>query len=250
MRFSAHLLSFLIVILALGTPQAGDLNLNEIFKSGGSSSITTSPSKRRPSTRRPRRYIRSMKNAVQLDIPIVSKQDDSWSCGINASAMVLNYYGHDVTYEGLREERKDRFKIPKTIPILNKIPTGTIPVYRLGTHPSDVKAILGAYRKKIRVRKHTSLNLIKAVLNSKKPVIALIRPKVKTIKIKDLVEIQQPNLHWIVVSGYNNKNSKIYYYDTYAKGEEEMSESEFLEEWDWDIPGMGALGVHSRTVVY
>lgn len=241
---------FLLLAISSVSLNAGNLNLNEIFKPPQDS--TTNDQERRS---RPRRYVRSIASSVRLTMPAVDKQDDSWSCGINSSARVLKYYGHDVSYKGLREKRKAPFqasgpveKVLNATPIIKKIPH-EIPIYKLGTKPTDVRNILRQYRRNVWVRKHTSLSLIKAVLQSNRPVITLIRPSKKTFEAGP-IEIQLPTLHWIVVSGYDRDKALIYYYDTYANDERSMTEKVFLEKWDWDIPGMGALGVHSRTVVY
>lgn len=187
--------------------------------------------------------------SLRLTLPRVKSQDDDWSCGINSSTRVLKYYGHNVTYDQLRTIRKKKFQIP----VLNRLPfaRGSVPLYRFGTRPGGVRDILNIYRRGTRIEEETQLSRVLSILRLKKPVITLIRPNNVTRSLPFGKTITLPTLHWIVVSGFDEDQKKIYYYDTTGNNERSYTYDQFMTRWNWDhkLFRMG-LRFKPRTIVY
>ena len=195
------------------------------------------------------RATRAPVRSIRLKMPWVKTQDDNWSCGINSSTRVLKYHGNNVTYDQIRDIRKKKFRIP----LLNRLPfaRGSVPLYQLGTRPGGVRDLLNIYRRGSRVETGIQLSRILQILRLKKPVIALIRPNDRTQKLPFGKTISLPLLHWIVISGFDEDQRKIYYYDTYANNERSYSYERFLQRWNWDhkLISVG-LKFKPRTIVY
>jgi len=185
----------------------------------------------------------------RIVLPAVKTQDDDWSCGINSATRVLKFHGHNVNYDQMREIRKKKFQIP----LVNRLPfaRGSTPLYRLGTRPGGVVELLKIHRRNSYSETQSSLSRIKQLLRFNRPVIALIRPSDRKINLAFGKKLTLPSLHWIVVSGYDQKLKRIYYYDTYANDERYYSEDRFMERWDWNHKLIKhALRFKPRTIFY
>ncbi len=188
-------------------------------------------------------------NEKRLVLPAVKTQDDDWSCGVNSATRVLKFHGHNVNYDQMREIRKKKFRIP----LVNRLPfaRGSTPLYKLGTRPGGIVELLKIHRRNSFSESQSSLNRIKQLLRFNRPVITLIRPSDRKINLPFGKKLTLPSLHWIVVSGYDEKLKRIYYYDTYANEERYYSEERFMERWDWNHRLIKhALRFKPRTLVY
>ena len=185
----------------------------------------------------------------RLVLPAVKTQDDDWSCGVNSATRVLKFHGHNVNYDQMREIRKKKFRIP----LVNRLPfaRGSTPLYKLGTRPGGVVELLKIHRRNSFTEAQSSLARIKQLLRFNRPVITLIRPSDRKINLAFGKKLTLPSLHWIVVSGYDEKLKRIYYYDTYANEERYYSEEKFMGRWDWNHRLIKhALRFKPRTLVY
>ena len=174
----------------------------------------------------------TLPRSVRLTLPTVKSQDDDWSCGVNSSARVLKFYGHNVTYDQLRNLRKRKFQIP----LLNRLPfaRGSVPFYRFGTRPGGVKELVNIYRRDVQILEQTQLANILHVLRQNRPVISLIKPDDITRKLPFGRQIRLPVLHWIVVSGFDEDQRRIYYYDTNGNSERSYTYDQFMARWNWN----------------
>ena len=195
-------------------------------------------------------YRRSpLPNEKRLVLPPVKTQDDDWSCGVNSATRVLKFHGHNVNYDQMRQIRKKKFRIP----LVNRLPfaRGSTPLYKLGTRPGGVVELLKIHRRNSFSESQSSLKRLKQLLRFNRPVITLIRPSDRKINLPFGKKLTLPSLHWIVVSGYDEKLKRIYYYDTYANEERYYSEEKFMERWDWNHRLIKhALRFKPRTLVY
>ena len=164
-------------------------------------------------------------NEKRLVLPPVKTQDDDWSCGVNSATRVLKFHGHNVNYDQMRQIRKKKFRIP----LVNRLPfaRGSTPLYKLGTRPGGVVELLKIHRRNSFSESQSSLKRLKQLLRFNRPVITLIRPSDRKINLPFGKKLTLPSLHWIVVSGYDEKLKRIYYYDTYANEERYYSEEKF-----------------------
>ena len=132
--------------------------------------------------------------------------------------------------------RCEKYEKKFRVPLINRLPfaRGSTPLYRLGTRPGGVVELLKIHRRNSFSETQSSLARIKQLLRFNRPVITLIRPSDRKIKLAFGKKLTLPSLHWIVVSGYDEKLKRIYYYDTYANEERYYSEERFMERWDWN----------------
>lgn len=187
---------------------------------------------------------RGVRDIVRHSIPKVGRQNDSWSCGLNSGARYLQFHGVNVSYNRMREirrndlyERGQNVRLSGSILDLLGINGGVAlqEFRRFGTPPGALRNQVNAQfsargsSKRVRVYNNSTLNSLKAQLR-KGPVIILIEPRAGY-------------LHWVVVSGYtsanrfyiNETNDKVYRY----------SSRKLTKRWlNWDgmldwLPGAG-----------
>lgn len=193
--------------------------------------------------------VTTLSRSIRLTLPPVKSQDDDWSCGVNSSARVLKYYGYNVTYDQLRDLRKKKFQIP----VLNRLPfaRGSLPFYRFGTRPGGVRELLNIYKRDNQILEQTQMTSILQVLRQNKPVITLIRPDDITRSLPFGRKITLPVLHWIVVSGFDEDQKKIFYYDTNGNSERSYTYDQFMARWNWSHRLFSTgLRFKPRTIVY
>ena len=188
---------------------------------------------------------------VLLSLPTnIPPQDDLWSCGPNSAARVLGYYGHSVTYNTLR-----------LISIrIQNIPEGQ----RMGIAPHELRNIMQRYEgNKVVLERSSNITRLLNLLVESKPVITLLR--VGSFRPAGCSRSYYPfdfgycnvwpEMHWVVVTGFNSHNNQIYYTDTNG-GKYLMTYHQFNGQWNWGIGDglakevMYANGVYPRTMVW
>jgi hypothetical protein len=190
---------------------------------------------------------------ARISLPTnIPSQDTGWSCGPNSATRVLRHYGHDVTYNTL-----------KLIAIrMQNIPEGQ----NAGIAPHELRNIIQRYEgDNVALERQSSFGKLLDLLIDGKPVIALLRvgsidscgtdSTLGRILTGGICGATWPAMHWIVVTGFDEHNSRIYYTDTDG-GEYYYSYREFNDKWDWGIgeglakETMYANGVYPRTIVW
>jgi hypothetical protein len=163
--------------------------------------------------------IKTSKKVVRLKLPLVSKQHDGWSCGLNTATRLLKYNNYDASYEGLIKQRKlvslqlDSDKGPYTL-------------------PPALQRIMRRWHPESWWMTDVEFDVIKNLLRQNKPVAALIAIPGSYFKIKlGQQTIKAPASHWVVVSGFNDIKKTIYYYDPLKEGEQQKRYDDFLKVW-------------------
>ena len=187
-----------------------------------------------------------------ISLPDTGAQNDGWSCGPNSAARVLSYYGHRVDYAKVRSLTDSKLFLPQKI--RNPLNNQWIEV-RTGTPPQTLKQVMQRWEGD-RV-KHSSKNSFERLTNlvqSGKPAIALVR--VGSLPLPYLGTI--PYLHWIVVTGIDSQNQKIYYTDTDSQVYT-LSYAEFRARWDLGLDRdvsvaianvLQTNGIQPRTLIW
>ena len=142
---------------------------------------------------------------VVLPLPTLGqRQDDSWSCGIYSTARMLLFYGHtDATYEGVLDVREEDMIVDEQ-----------------STDVEAARDIFGAFDEgDVHVAKKQEIYAIKHLIRRGIPV---------------LVAVDGDPIHWIVVSGFDENEGTIFYWDPYNDTEETYTEGEFDSIWHWE----------------
>ena len=150
-------------------------------------------------------------------------------CGPVAGARLASAYGVQMSVAKVADE------------VLDSVDSAITKKLRLGTKPGSLESGLG--RLGLRYVEHVnqfSLKNVKHLLQTGRPVIALIRPG------------KSKKLHYIVLSGIDTVNSKIFYMDSDGR-EYFYTYNEFFQKWEWNFGPLDALlrvaNVRSRTLV-
>jgi hypothetical protein len=163
----------------------------------------------------------------------IAPQNDGWSCGPNAAARFLDFYGYKVTYEVAR------YQATKTenAPFLSPGEWGQ------GTSPDALLALVRKYKPDARLEEEVTFDRLLDVVGSGKPAIVLVKPNPKS----DI-------MHYFVVQGYDHSKQQIYYTDTDGKAYV-TSYAVFQQMWNWSAGWFlncvyDAVGMDPRTIVY
>ncbi|MBT3785756.1 hypothetical protein HOF92_12330 [bacterium] len=185
-------------------------------------------------------------NEIRLKLPKIATQNDKWSCGIRSSTRVLKFRGVEVSYDEVQELRKKRFGIP----LIKK----NLPFYKAGTRPKGVCRVLKHYLDECEVKTKANIDWLTTLLSQYTPVITLLQVGDNKGVFGNLPLLSRvkpiPALHWVVVSGFDRKKERIYYYDTYANDERSYSYKEFKKKWLWSNKMSSVLGFKKGTIVY
>ena len=187
-----------------------------------------------------------------IALPDTGVQNDGWSCGPNSAARVLSYYGHRVDYAKVRSLTDSKLFLPQRFrnPLNNQI----IEV-RTGTPPQTLKQVMQRWEgDRVKQASKSSFERLTNLVQSGKPAIALVR--VGSLPLPYLGTI--PYLHWIVVTGIDAQNQKIYYTDTDSLSYT-LSYAEFRSRWDLGLDRdismaianvLKTNGVQPRTLIW
>ncbi|NJK33951.1 MAG: hypothetical protein HC919_02830 [Oscillatoriales cyanobacterium SM2_2_1] len=165
---------------------------------------------------------------IQLTIPPVEQQTEYWSCGPNAAARLLRFYGHPVTYSQLKAAVVPLFAVP---PRLRNPLTNEWAAVRTGVPPRQLQQLLSRWEgDRIRLSHRNDFSQLQALLNRRTPAIALIR--VGTLRLS--TTYQSPLLHWVVVSGIDPQNQQITYVDTDGQSRT-TAIAAFQQQWHFQV---------------
>jgi hypothetical protein len=184
------------------------------------------------------RYMRGV-NAPFIDLPDTGAQgNNGWACGPNSAARCLRKYGHNVDYHSVRGDMDNgRYVIEKWA--------------GMGTTPHYLRDSMKKWEgDRVKLERNSNFDRLVGLLREGKPVIALIRNG--TIKIPLAAT---PNLHWICVTGYDDRSGAVHITDTDGS-KDWVVKDDFLRQWNWHV-GAGAVaealyhnGVHSSTIIW
>jgi hypothetical protein len=187
--------------------------------------------------------------AIQLALPPVDQQTEYWSCGPNAAARLLRFYGHAVTYGQLKASVAPLFSVPPRLrhPLTNE----WMPV-RTGVAPRQLQQLLSRWEgDRIRLDHRASLSQLQTLLSQRTPAIALIR--VGTFRLSTVY--QAPLLHWVVVSGIDPQQQRITYVDTDGRSRT-MAIATFQQQWHFRVEHpllrtvLASQQVHPGTLIW
>ena len=170
--------------------------------------------------------------ATTKDIPNLSRmpslmQPDEFTCGPTSAAMVLKYYGKDVTIETLRKKaRVDKFRV--TVPGTNMSASVNLGQFDIAyTRPSHLRDALNEYVPFTRKTKASEQDITDAI-SANKPVIVL-------------VSTMNAEFHYFVIVGYETDNGgkviKWKIMDTDGAKPRLIARSHFYEAWDFKFTG-------------
>ena len=202
-------------------------------------------------------------SVVELALPYVEPQNDSWSCGPNSATRLLLYYAGNpnaITYDMVKHAANTQR--PEIMQI-----TG------LGTTPHALRDTIKIFRQDISLKRETDLSEIINALRAKKPVIALLRVGSKEVPVAVMgkgtivggvldkvgarpnVTLTYPRLHWVTIHGVNLETKQLLIQNTNGQ-DDWMSIDEFYKKWNWSV-GAGAVkaaldaeAVTTRTILY
>lgn len=178
-------------------------------------------------------------NGVVVRLPWVRRQSTDYTCGPNSLAKVLAAYGYNSSYESLvRLAQRQHAILPERI--LGQSTSG----FRTGYKPNSLRDMLSsatghrAYAGSL----GSDLNMIFNLLDSGYLPVVLLR--VDSFRPARGLAGTWPLLHWVVVTGYDRTENKIFYADTggvpdpdYPRFSETYSYSisEFMNKWMWRV---------------
>ena len=180
-------------------------------------------------------------NASFIDLPDTGAQgNNGWACGPNSAARCLRKYGHGVDFNSvMRDMEAGRYAIEK------------IDCLRIGSTPHYLRDSMKKWEgDRVKLERNSNLDRLVGLVREGKPVIALIRNG--TIKSPFG---KAPNLHWICVTGYDDRSGAVHITDTDGS-KDWVVKDDFLRQWNWHV-GAGAVaealyhnGVYSSTIVW
>lgn len=167
--------------------------------------------------------------SVFLTVPLGMPQLDNSSCGPNNANRVLQYYGAEVTYEQMMDDKVD------------SPDSWLIDKFGLGTKATTLESLMRRNGlASAMAETDVSFERIIQRLNEGRPVIALVNQG-------------GFNFHYITINGYDPVSGTVHYVDTDGQQCHE-TRSEFESEWNWDVGWLGnqlcyAAGLHPGTIV-
>lgn len=157
------------------------------------------------------------------DVPAVAPQSASWSCGANIGSRMLQAYGFEISYETVKKS-----VIPYNI---FGFAIGPSPK-SLAKHLSDLTQNQLRFEAKVLQDPSSKLSSIDLLIAEVKEAPVMILCKVGVAYYPFVGRIIQ--LHWMAVTGYNEKTKVFTVADTGAASHE-MTHAELEAMWDWDV---------------
>ena len=173
-----------------------------------------------------------------ISLPLVEPQDDSFTCGTNSATRLLKHLNIDVTYQELKKVA------PQTLEVLLK-PLNSFDI-GVGPTPIPLTGFMNEQGDQCLFEYHSNLTLddILARLCENLPTIPLIVPSLE--QTDNFI----PALHYIVLTGYDVMNKRLFYVDTNSQTYSIPYEY-FLRIWNfepsykitrWAFQYFGAVG--------
>jgi hypothetical protein len=165
--------------------------------------------------------------SVKLTVDTLQPQTDGWSCGPNSAARFLRFHRKDVSYAQTRNFTRHDGNL--------------IALIGAGTPPSALIDTLQNWRKETRREEASNIGRVIALLQQKKPVIALISTGKERQHAAGIYIGTTAKLHYIVLNGYDPDTERIHFVDTVG-GQKSMTRAEFEDRWAWHNHFTGAYG--------
>jgi hypothetical protein len=158
---------------------------------------------------------------VSIQLPGVERQNDEWSCGINSTTRILLGYGHSVSYEALKAEFGS---------LSFSVPTKGLVKLDIGLGGKALSERIRKYEPTATSQDFTTFRFVKKLLAEGKPVGTLLY-----LGLNEYQGLTIPKLHWVVLSGFDDVNQLVSYYDTddEFRGPSVMNYQTFLAQWQW-----------------
>lgn len=146
----------------------------------------------------------------------LSDEKSGWTCGIHCATRLLKSYKHSATLNHMVDEI-GQIKILGT-------------EIGVGKGPEDLVSNLQKYEPDAKYSLFATLDYLKLILASGRPVATLL---FLGEELFEETSFLMPRLHWVVVVGFGDSESQLYYLDTYDNCIRSQDYASFLKEWGW-----------------
>lgn len=195
---------------------------------------------------------------IMPDMSVFQDKNTPEECGLFAAARVLGWLGYR------KGNSSDVFYWLKKFRDLELHSTEPFGSTKLGTTPHFLAELIGniSPRGNVKIERGAFFTRMKAILNTGRPVIALVRNGTSEVK-----GVTIPLLHWIVIEGHDDYRRIVYYRDTTDNYLHTVSYDSFLAKtagagtpdaptWTWKVgEGLAATaleeaGATSSTMLW